>query len=143
MKSALNKACLIAVGMALYSGAVFAQQQKIDLGKRDFDINCASCHGVDGKGNGPMADLLRRSPPDLTQLARTNHGVLPMSRMFEVIEGGSVPSHGTRDMPIWGREFRIEDAEYYKEARGNYDSAAMVRARILMLLEYIDRIQAR
>lgn len=146
MKSTIYKACLFAVGMALSSGAVFAQQkqeQQLDLGMRLFDINCASCHGAYGKGNGPMAELLRRSPSDLTQLAKKNHGILPMNRMFEVIEGSSVPSHGTRDMPIWGREFRIEDAQYYREARGNYDSAAMVRARILMLIEYIDRIQVR
>lgn len=148
MKSTIYRTCLIAVGMAgmaLSSAAVFAQQQqqKADLGMRLFDINCASCHGAYGKGDGPMVDLLRRRPPDLTQLAKKNRGVLPMNRLFEVIEGGAVSSHGTRDMPIWGREFRIEDAEYYREARGNYDSAAMVRARILMLLEYIDRIQVR
>lgn len=143
MKSGINKACLITVGMVLYSGAVFAQQQKMDLGKREFEVNCAICHGVDGKGNGPMAGLLRRSPANLTQMAKKNQGVLPMNRMFDVIEGGSVPSHGTRDMPIWGRVFRIEDAEYYKEARGSYDAAALVRARILMLIEYVDRIQER
>lgn len=137
------RASLILVGMVLCSGAVFAQQQKVDFGKQDYDANCASCHGADGKGNGPMQELLRVRPSDLTQLARRNQGVLPMAQLFDVIEGNNVPSHGTRDMPIWGREFRVEDSEHYKEARGSYDSAALVRARILMLLEYINRIQAR
>lgn len=143
MKSATGKACLIAVGMAVCSGALFAQQVKTDLGKREYESNCASCHGVDGKGNGPFGELLRRSPPDLTQLSKKNQGVFPMGRLYDVVEGGSVPSHGTREMPIWGREFKIQDAEYYIEARGNYDSAALVRARILTLLEYINRLQVR
>jgi mono/diheme cytochrome c family protein len=143
MNPVITKAGLAAVGLALSIGNAFAQQQKTDFGKREFDTNCASCHGADAKGNGPMGELLRRSPPDLTQLAKKNGGVFPMTRLFDVIEGGSVPSHGTRDMPIWGREYRIQDAEYYLEARGNYDSAALVRAHILTLLEYINRLQVR
>lgn len=143
MKYTVHKACLMAIGMALCGATAYAQQQKTDLGKREFETNCASCHGADGKGNGPMVEFLRRSPPDLTQLAKKNQGVLPMTRLYDVIEGGAVPSHGTRDMPIWGREFRVQDAEYYLEARGNYDPAALVRARILTLLEYIHRLQVR
>jgi mono/diheme cytochrome c family protein len=137
------KACLIVVGLAISSGAVFAQQQKTDLGKQEYNANCASCHGLGGKGDGPMAAQLRTAPSDLTQLAKKNRGVLPVSRLYEVIEGSNVPSHGTREMPVWDREFRVEDAEYYKEARGSYDAAALVRARVLMLVEYLDRIQAR
>lgn len=137
------QAWLIVVGMAAYSGAVFAQQQKIDLGKQEFESNCAACHGMNGKGDGPMADQLRSSPADLTQLAKKNGGVLPVARLYEVIEGSNVRSHGTRTMPVWGKEFQIESAEVYKEARGNYDAAAVVRGRILMLLEYLNRIQAR
>jgi hypothetical protein len=66
-----------------------------------------------------------------------------MNRLYEVIEGGTVAAHGTRDMPIWGREYRIDDAEHLKETRGNYDANALVRARILLLLEYVNRLQAR
>ena len=141
MKNATMKASCLA--LALSSGLVFAQQTKPDMGKREFEANCASCHGLDGKGNGPLGNLLRVGPPDLTQLAKKNQGMLPMNRLYEVIEGGTVPAHGPREMPIWGREYRIDDAEHLREARGNYDSAALVRARILLLLEYINRLQAR
>lgn len=130
---------LSAVGFALCSSAVLAQQ-KTDWGKREFEANCASCHGVSGKGGGVLVEFLRRSPPDLTQLAKNNKGVFPMARLYEVIEGGDIPSHGGRDMPVWGREYRIKDAEYHGEV--NYDSAALVRSRILSLLEYINRLQA-
>lgn len=138
-----SRACLIAAGIMLYSGAASAQEQKIDFGKHEYDANCAICHGMNGKGSGLMTGYLRISPPDLTQLAKKNRGVLPTNRLFDIIEGNKVPSHGTRDMPVWGREFSIEDAGYYKEARGNYDPQALVRARILTLMEYLDRIQER
>lgn len=118
-----------------------AERRIIDVGRREFDANCASCHGRDAKGKGPMADLLRRSPPDLTQLARNNGGILPINQLYESIEGGKVAAHGSRDMPIWGRDYRVRDAEYYGEMP--YDAEALVRARILSLVEYINRLQAR
>lgn len=123
-------------------GTALAQPAVFDPGKQEFADNCASCHGVGGKGNGPMVDLLRKSPPDLTQLAKKNQGVLPINRLYAVIDGADVPSHGSRDMPVWGREYKIEDAQQMREARGHYDSTGLVRARILVLLEYISRIQA-
>lgn len=138
MKSAAFR--WMVLGLALCSSAVLAQQ-KVDFGKREFEANCASCHGMDGKGKGPIVELLRRSPPDLTQLAKNNQGVLPMNRLYEVIEGANVPAHGGRDMPVWGRDYRIKDAERMMEAP--YDAEAMVRARILALLEYLNRLQAR
>lgn len=143
MKSAIKKAHWLALGALLCSSAVLAQQPRQDLGKREFDANCASCHGVNGKGNGPFVELLRRSPPDLTNLSKANQGVFPMDRLYQVIDGANVPSHGSRDMPIWGHDFKVQDAEYYLEARGRYDPAALVRARILTLLEYINRLQVK
>lgn len=122
------------------STAVWAQG-KVDLGKREFDTNCASCHGVSGKGNGPLGELLKRSASDLTTLQKRNGGVFPMARMYEIIEGGGVPEHGTRDMPIWGREYSIKAAEYYMDVP--YNQEAYVRARILTLLEYVSRLQVK
>lgn len=143
MKNVNMKATLVAVSLALCSGAILAQQQKADLGKFEYDNNCAVCHGPGGKGDGSLRDLLRVSAADLTQLAKKNQGILPVTRMYEVIEGKNVPSHGSRDMPIWGRNFLVEDAQRFQEARGNYDAEALVRGRILMLIEYINRLQAR
>jgi mono/diheme cytochrome c family protein len=143
MKHVSKKASLIAVSLALCSAAVLAQQQKNDPGKLEYDTNCAICHGPAGKGDGSLRDLLRVSASDLTQLAKKNQGILPVNRMYEVIEGKGVPSHGSREMPIWGRTYLVEDAQRLIEARGNYDAEALVRGRILMLIEYINRLQAR
>jgi hypothetical protein len=52
-----------------------------------------------------------------------------------------VAAHGSRDMPVWGRDYRIKDAEHYMDAP--YDAQGLVRARILSLLEYIYRLQAK
>ena len=142
MKHATLKASLIAMTLALSSGVVLAQQ-KTDLGKLEYDTNCAVCHGADGKGNGSLRELLRTSPPDLTQLGKKNQGNLPVTRMYDVIDDAGVPSHGSRDMPIWGRTYQAEHAQNLLEARGNYDAAALVRARILLLIEYINRLQFR
>jgi mono/diheme cytochrome c family protein len=116
-------------------------QGMTDLGQREFDANCASCHGVSGKGGGPIADLLKRSPPDLTTMQKRNGGVFPMNRAYEIIEGGGVAEHGTRDMPIWGREYSVKAAEYYIDTP--YNQEAYVRARILVLLEYVSRLQVK
>ena len=130
---------------ALLCSAAFSQTaapaRPSDFGKREFESNCASCHGVSGKGNGPLVELLRRSPPDLTLLAQRNQGVFPINRLYEVVEGGKLPAHGARDMPVWGRAYRIEDAQYYMDAP--YDPEALVRSRLLALLEYINRLQVR
>lgn len=143
IKSPASRAAWLAIGLAFCGTAALAQPAVYDAGKQEFMDNCASCHGVDGKGNGPLGNLLQRSPPDLTLLARNNQGVLPMNRLYEVLDGANVPSHGTRDMPVWGREYRIEEAQRLREARRHFDEPAVVRARILTLLEYISRIQAR
>ena len=143
MKYSSLKASLVAVSLALGSGAIFAQQQKTDQGKVEYDNNCAVCHGPLGKGDGSLRDLLRVSATDLTQLAKKNQGILPVVRMYDVIDGQGVPSHGSRDMPIWGQTYRVDDAQRLIEARGNYDAAALIRGRILLLIEYINRLQAR
>lgn len=135
------KVSMLLLALTLFNGAALAQAGKVDLGKREFEANCASCHGTNGKGNGPVVEFLKRSPPDLTTLVKRNGGVFPVSRMYETIEGANVPSHGTRDMPVWGADYRIKAGEYYGEVP--YDSDAYVRTRILALIEYISRLQER
>lgn len=114
-----------------------------DFGQREFQRSCASCHGATGRGDGVLVEFLRRSPPDLTRLARNNQGVFPMQRLYDMIEGGTVAAHGSRDMPVWGTQYRLEDAEYHMDAATPYDPEALVRTRILGLLEYLNRLQVR
>jgi mono/diheme cytochrome c family protein len=120
-----------------------AQQQKIDIGKREYDANCAVCHGAKGKGDGPYAGtLVGTRVPDLTTLAKRNGGVYPFARMYEYVDGTQmVKAHGTREMPIWGNDYRTKAAEYYMEVP--YDPEVFVRGRILALVEYMYRLQEK
>ena len=128
------------VGVAAFAAAGVMAQQRVDLGKREYDNNCAACHGSNGKGNGPYVELLRKSPPDLTAMAIRNGGVFPMARAYEVIEGAGV-GHGTRDMPVWGQDYSTRAADYYMDVP--YSPEVYVRTRILALVEYLNRLQAR
>lgn len=141
MKRSILHATLFGAALAVAATGALAQG-KVDLGKREYDANCASCHGLTGKGDGPNAPYLNRKASDLTGLARANGGVLPVNRLYETIDGTlTVPGHGSRDMPTWGNVYRSRAGEYFIDVP--YDPNAFVRARILALIEYISRLQAK
>jgi mono/diheme cytochrome c family protein len=110
------------------------------VGQREYMANCAACHGVSGKGDGPYHNELKRSATDLTTLSKRNNGVFPVARMYEVIDGGG-PGHGSREMPIFGQDYKVKAAEYFVDIP--YDSEAYVRMRILSLIEYLSRLQVK
>ena len=120
-------------------------QQNVDMGKREYDANCAVCHGTTGKGDGPYAPYFgmgATSIADLTTLAKRNGGVFPFVRVYEFIDGTQVvKAHGTREMPIWGADYKVKGAEYYMDVPFNPET--YVRARILALTEYVYRLQAK
>jgi mono/diheme cytochrome c family protein len=143
MKPARIIATLAAATVLALPVLAAAQQQKIDIGKREYDANCAVCHGAKGKGDGPYAGtLVGTRVPDLTTLAKRNGGVYPFARMYEYVDGTQmVKAHGTREMPIWGNDYRTKAAEYYMEVP--YDPEVFVRGRILALVEYMYRLQEK
>jgi mono/diheme cytochrome c family protein len=117
--------------------------QGMDLGKNEYLRSCASCHGETGKGDGPVAKSLPKPPGDLTKLSKNNNGVFPISRVYDVIDGRmQVIMHGTREMPVWGDVFRRElMARVPREKMSPEVQDAMVRIRILMLIEYVSKLQ--
>jgi mono/diheme cytochrome c family protein len=79
-------------------------------GKRTFVEYCASCHGLDGKGTGPVASALKSQPTDLTALAKTNEGKYPAGFVSAVLKfGRNLSAHGSQDMPVWGSRFKMID----------------------------------
>jgi mono/diheme cytochrome c family protein len=122
-----------------------AAQQKVDLGKREYDSNCAVCHGQKGRGDGPYGPMMGKGEigaADITTLAQRNKGVFPFAQVYEVIDGTqAVKQHGPREMPIWGADYKVKGAEYYMEVP--YDPATYVRTRILALVEYVYRLQVK
>ena len=119
-----------------------AQAAKTDFGKKEYELQCSVCHGMDAKGNGLLGAILKVVPPDLTALARKNGGVFPADRISSAIDGrGEIASHGSREMPIWGNRYAMNAAEYFVDVPFPYDREAFVRARILLLVDYLNRIQ--
>jgi mono/diheme cytochrome c family protein len=75
-------------------------------GAEIFRDYCAPCHGLDGRGNGPVAPALKFKVPDLTQISKRAGGKFPSARIKAIIEGTeTVSGHGSREMPIWGPVF--------------------------------------
>jgi mono/diheme cytochrome c family protein len=75
-------------------------------GERLYLQVCASCHGADGRGGGPVAADLRVPPPDLGVLAAHHGGRYPRPYVIDVITGAQAfPAHGTREMPVWSERF--------------------------------------
>lgn len=130
---------LLALGM-FASGA--AAEEDI-IGADEYEASCLSCHGVGGKGNGPMAEFLSVEPTDLTAISKNNDGVFPLLEVFQIVDGRTViGAHGVRqtegwEMPIWGARYRAEAGSKF----GPYGGEQAVRARILELVFYIQAIQ--
>ena len=103
-------------------------------GREIFHTYCASCHGTSATGNGPVAESMRRTPPDLTGLALANGGLFPAERLRRIVDGREVEAHGVRDMPVWGDAFKAVNGGHSEEA---------VRARIEAVLKYLASIQRR
>ena len=144
MRTSKTLATVVGIG-ALGLMAVAFAADKADLGKQEYDANCAICHGAAGKGDGPYADMLNTRVPALTTLAKANGGVFPFARVYEIIEGKQVPkAHGQRDMMIWGDDY-VTRAAGLKDDYGSplYDPAVRARSRILALTEYVYRLQAK
>lgn len=125
-----------------------AQQQtqqrstaRVDAGQRAYEAHCASCHGMGGRGDGPMRPFLTVAPSDLTTIAKRNGGAFPEQLVWEMIDGRSgisIGPHGSREMPIWGQEFREESRR-----RGDQNPEWSARNRIVALLGYLSSIQQR
>ena len=104
------------------------------LGAQLFKTHCAVCHGTDARGTGAATSELRNRPPDLTGYTARNGGVFPRERLYQIIDGRFVRSHGDRDMPIWGDAFA-------HSREGLSDTA--VKARIDAIVGYIEGVPRR
>ena len=105
----------------------------ISAGSDTFRQFCGPCHGVDGRGDGPIAPVLTDPPSDLASLSLRNMGVFPLATLEAMFAAESrllTPAHGSGQMPIWGATFRAIEG-----------SPVLARARVTNLLAYISSIQ--
>jgi mono/diheme cytochrome c family protein len=107
----------------------------VEQGAALYVAYCAACHGLAGRGDGPVAGALATRPPDLTRIAARRDGAFPDAEIALTIDGRYAPAaHGTREMPVWGQRFSHEIPE------GELQQP-MVRGRILVLVAFLESIQ--
>lgn len=133
-KSVLQTSVLVAAIGG--SGLVVADNHKGVAGEDDFKQYCASCHGVSGKGDGPVAPSLKNPPTDLRTLSANNGGSFPKKHVMDVVQGNKdydkkFRTHGPSVMPVWGNIFLDES-----DGRSSIASA-----RIKNVVRYIESIQ--
>lgn len=139
---------VVTVALALFFASSVAVAEDEIIGSDEYRTSCLSCHGVGGRGDGPLAKFLTVKPTDLTAVSRNNGGQYPnlkagqypFLRMYQVIDGrADVAAHGDRAMPVWGDRYLAQQPRVVSSYGGDYEK--MVRGRILELVYYIQSIQ--
>lgn len=126
---------------AAENGVELTPSGLVTSGKLEYRRYCASCHGMSGKGDGPVAAALTKKPSDLTTLAKGNGGKFPSEMVRETVEGTKVvTAHGTREMPIWGRVFLKLPASRVGSGGPHRVSS---KKHIEMIVKYIESIQEK
>jgi mono/diheme cytochrome c family protein len=119
-------------------------EDQVKIGAVDYQNFCASCHGKDAKGDGPVAMELKTAPPSLRKFAARRNGVFDVNEIVKIIDGRDMPrAHGTPEMPIWGSLFR-----YVAEASGILssdieDTEKDAQKHILAVAKYLETIQEK
>lgn len=133
-KSSLTR--VLTVGLLLVAaGTVAGEERREREGELLYRTSCLNCHGEAGDGNGPMREVLRVKPKDLTRLALHNGGAFPVDEVYAIIDGREVvQGHGSRRMPIWGLTFQELDRDTDQESE--------VRDKISSLIRYLESIQS-
>ena len=122
----------------LLSATPIAAQDLAD-GATIFQFHCATCHGLEAQGNGPMAPALTVQPTNLTELAASNDGIFPITRVIMRIDGRDpLVSHGS-SMPIFGDFFEGYDVALKTET----GQPIMTSKPIMDLMGYLQAIQVK
>ena len=128
---------IIALGAALsVSQLALSADNDVSDGHRYFLRYCASCHGLDGLGDGPVAKSLSTPTTNLRKLGDKYGVPLPAHRIADLIDGRDTPrAHGTHDMPVWGeRLYELGQGE-----RGEYGIGEVIGK----IIAYLNTIQDR
>lgn len=131
-----------AIVLALATALAFAAQSRPEQSqppKEDYDSGaylfktfCASCHGEDGRGQGPASPALRVPATDLTTIRARAGGVFPRDTLIKVIDGReSIAPHFAGEMPVWGRALRSIEG----------DDERAIRRRVSTLVDHLETLQ--
>jgi mono/diheme cytochrome c family protein len=126
--------------IGVFAASEIASAQDEHLGIIEYEVACLPCHGIEGRGDGPVAEKLKVPPADLTQIAKKSGGAFPAAKVAEIIDGrAAVAAHMRREMPVWGKRYRKATAP--DESFADIDARA--RMQIDALVNYLESIQER
>jgi mono/diheme cytochrome c family protein len=96
-----------------------SEKEAIQKGTAHYLFFCGNCHGVDAKGDGPLAAHLKMAPTDLTQLQATGGGTSVAEQVMKALDGRhAIGETETHKMPIFSESLEmktvIEITEYLK-----------------------------
>ncbi|MCA0042574.1 cytochrome c [Celeribacter sp. ASW11-22] len=127
-----SKISQIFAALSLISCPAFSES----AGEKEYMVACAGCHGESAMGDGPLAELLNISTPNLMQISQANGGSFPFETVLATIDGrDNVRAHGST-MPVWGERFQVSATSQ----RGETEEM-VARGRILSLVFYLQSIQ--
>lgn len=99
----LGLALAVLAGALLADGARADEMGRVAEGERLYWQHCATCHGPEGRGDGPLAPALKSKPRDLTRLQQANGGRFDAESVARYVDGRkNLVSHGNTEMPAWG-----------------------------------------
>lgn len=125
-------------GVVLAITGLPAMAQDVSSGVSLYQQHCATCHGIEGTGHGPMAGVMVIKPADLTVLVSGNGGVFPTERVVKRIDGrDALVSHGS-PMPVYGHFFEGNDVAV-KTPSGQ---PILTSKPIVDLLAYLQTLQS-
>lgn len=117
-------------------GGVAAQDTA--AGAEIYRNHCATCHGIEAGGQGPMAGVLVIKPTNLTKLSASNDGVFPTERVVKRIDGREpLVSHGS-PMPVYGYFFEGND----QSIKAPSGQPILTSQPIVDLVSYLKSVQA-
>ena len=114
------------------------EEASLENGEELYLVMCSACHGKSGKGDGPAAPALKKTVPNLTNLAASNGGEFPRKQIEDSIAGESrTVAHRTLDMPSWGQQFEDMRSDHWNSKRRQ----SFAKQQIYNLTEYLSTIQ--
>ncbi|MDJ0846959.1 MAG: hypothetical protein QNK04_01120 [Myxococcota bacterium] len=103
--------------------------KQVAQGREVYVSYCATCHGDEGRGDGPLGASLLLPPSDLTRFAARRGGSFRPGEVAAHVDGRlENHAHGTAGDPIWGRRFTSTDTSPSPE--------------VARLIAYLESIQA-
>lgn len=121
---------------AIIAGAAVADD--VSAGRETYERFCATCHGLEATGHGPMRPVLLVPPADLTTLIERNGGTFPLARVVKRIDGRDpLVSHGS-PMPVYGDFFETGEAAALKTESGQ---PVLTSAKVAELVAFLKSLQ--